>query len=246
MRGHFSKLLGLFALATVLSVGPGCATTHRFASSSGALRFFEPPTLDDPWTPQIQSWQARERALPNVELLKPAAAVSNPASAGDGRPAPRVGPSGDLRGEYFAFRAEHKRTAARELAAWIQSTSKQHYIPDGPVDHWATLSETLARNGDDCDGLELLAYHYLRDLGFRADEVYRAIVFRPSDKQHHMVTLWFENPNDPWVIDPTGAMTQGMPHLSEIPGWVPLKVFSETEEFTVRGQSLDSLIARDH
>jgi hypothetical protein len=47
-----------------------------------------------------------------------------------------------------------------------------------------------------------------------------------------MVTLWFEVPDDPFVIDPTGAMTSGMPRLSEVPGWVPLKLFSETAEFT--------------
>jgi len=245
MRGFFrGTLLGLSALLTGLALGAGCAAPQRFVSSAG-LRFFEPPVLDDPWTPQIRNWQARERELPDVELLRPAASVSNPAAAGDGHGAGSPGPTGDLRSEYFAFRAEHKRALAREMATWIQSESKQHYIPDGPIDHWATLSETLAHNGDDCDGLELLPYHYLRDQGFRPDEVYRAIVFRASDKQHHMVTLWFENRNDPWVIDPTGAMTQGMPHLSEVQGWVPLKVFSETEEFTVRGQSLESLIARD-
>ena len=242
MRGSFrSTLLGLSALATALSLGAGCATP-RLAASSG-LRYFERPALDDPWTPQIASWQARERALPDVELLRPAASVSNPPSAGGTGPGNPDTPQGDLRAEYFAFRAERKRELALQVASWIQSTSKRHYIPDGPVDHWATLSETLARNGDDCDGLELLTYHYLRDLGFREDEVYRAIVLRPSDKQHHMVTLWFERRDDPWVIDPTGAMTQGMPHLSDVPGWVPLKVFSETEEFTVRGQSLERLIA---
>jgi hypothetical protein len=49
-----------------------------------------------------------------------------------------------------------------------------------------------------------------------------------------MVTLWFEERADPWVIDPTGAMTSGMPRMSEIPDWVPIKLFSETENFTVR------------
>ena len=103
----------------------------------------------------------------------------------------------------------------------------------GPIDHWATCEETLAKNGDDCEGLELLVYHMWGDLGFPEDEVFRAIVFRPSDGQHHMVTLWFEQADDPWVIDPTGAMTSGMPRMSEVPEWTPLKVFSETEEFTV-------------
>ena len=103
---------------------------------------------------------------------------------------------------------------------------------DGPVDHWATLEETLSANGDDCDGLELLAFHALRDLGFGSHEVYRAIVVRPEDGQHHMVTLWFETPDDPWVIDPTGAMTLGMPRMTEMPAWVPLKVFTDTAEYT--------------
>jgi len=49
-----------------------------------------------------------------------------------------------------------------------------------------------------------------------------------------MVTLWFESPDDPWVIDPTGAMVLGLRRMSEVPGWVPLKLFSSTEEFTVR------------
>ncbi len=260
MRGALHRcLVEATALALAFVLTGGCATGAAPRSTpSTALRFFEMPLSDDPWSPQIASWQARERALPDVELLRPAAPVSNPPAetadpataadaparglrAGGDLKVPRE--SGDLRAQYFAFRAERKRALAREVAAWIQATSKQHYVPDGPVDHWATLAETLARNGDDCDGLELLTYHYLRDLGFREDEVYRAIVYRPSDKQHHMVTLWFETRTDPWVIDPTGAMTQGMPRLSDVPGWVPLKVFSETEEYTVRGQSLDTLLA---
>ncbi len=123
---------------------------------------------------------------------------------------------------------------ARNVALWVQRESRSHYIPDGPVDHWATLKGMLARNGDDCDGLELLAYYFLLDQGFRHDEVFRAIVTRPSDGEYHMVTLWFEDPDDPWVIDPTGAMTTGMPHLSEIQGWKPVEVFTETKQYTVR------------
>jgi hypothetical protein len=53
-----------------------------------------------------------------------------------------------------------------------------------------------------------------------------------------MVTLWFEDPGDPWVIDPTGAMIGGMPRISQVPDWVPIKIFSETAEFTVRGPGL--------
>ena len=52
-----------------------------------------------------------------------------------------------------------------------------------------------------------------------------------------MVTLWFENPDDPWVIDPTGAMTLGMPRMSDLPDWAPIKVFSERLEYTVRDRA---------
>jgi predicted transglutaminase-like cysteine proteinase len=110
-------------------------------------------------------------------------------------------------------------------------------VPDGPIDHWATLEETLEKGAEDCDGLELLSYHFLRDLGFREDEVFRAIVYRRHDGQHHMVTLWFEDASDPWVIDPTGAMTSGMPRLSQVGDWVPLKIFSDTTEFTPKKAS---------
>jgi hypothetical protein len=61
---------------------------------------------------------------------------------------------------------------------WIQTQARS--LPaDGAIDHWATLSETLARGVEDCDGLELLVNRFLRDVGFRDEEVYRAIVFRP-------------------------------------------------------------------
>jgi hypothetical protein len=48
-----------------------------------------------------------------------------------------------------------------------------------------------------------------------------------------MVTLWFEDSNDPWVLDPTATITRRLQKLSELRGWVPLKVFSEDREFTV-------------
>jgi len=206
----------------------GCVTPSAFRSPAVSYRYFARPSPSDVWTPKIAGWQSRERALPDTDRLRTPASVSG---SGQTRFAARS--DGSLRAKYFSFRAERKRKMAREAASWIQREARRHYLADGPIDHWATLEETLAKNGDDCDGLELLVYHMLRDLGFPEDEVFRAIVFRPSDGQHHMVTLWFEQADDPWVIDPTGAMTSGMPRMSEVPEWTPLKVFSETEEFAV-------------
>lgn len=248
--GTSSPLLGLLVLG--LSLGLGCAGLVLAPASH--FDYFQPPSATDAWSPKIAGWQRRELAEP-VELwsaLPPVAESGADARAAEARadgaspeadrgtaggPLPeraRKSDGASLRSKYAAFLGDHKRAIARDFAAWVQAEAKEHYVPDGPIDHWATLEETLRADGDDCDGLELLAFQGLRELGFRDDEVFRAIVYRPSDGQHHMVTFWFENPDDPWVIDPTGAMTTGMPHMSELPSWVPLKVFGQRVEYSVR------------
>lgn len=234
IRPRWNRQLPALVASAVL--GLGCTAVSPPGAGSPGLDYFQSARADDVWTPKIEGWQRRERfaAVLMVPLESgPAVASAGYSAANAHLPADQA-EEGGLRAKYFAFRAERKRALAREVASWIQNEAKVHYREDGPVDHWATLEETLARGGDDCDGLELLAFHALRDLGFANSEVYRAIVVRPSDGQHHMVTLWFEEAGDPWVIDPTGAMTLGMPHMSELKDWVPLKVFSDEIEYTVR------------
>jgi hypothetical protein len=219
-RAHWPGALPFVVLCLLL----GCA---RLPGLNAPYAWFATPAADDPWSPKIARWQERERAAGGAEgIAAPSTVAAGPesmASGGEER----------LHAKYLRFRTERKRAMAREVAGWLQEQAKLHYVPDGVVDRWATLEETLVRNGDDCDGLELLAYHLLLDLGFRSDEVYRAIVFRPSDGQHHMVTLWFEDGADPWILDPTGAMTGGMPRMSEVAGWIPIKLFTESDEFSV-------------
>ena len=224
-----ARLFGV--LLALLACDLGCAALRAPVTGYG---YFSSPQYDDAWSAKIGAWQRRERAEYGAVSASPSRAESQtPELAAD-----RFDSSGDLRGKYFVYRAERKRETARSLAEWIQAQAKAHYFPDGPIDHWATLEETLERGGDDCDGLELLSFHALRDLGFSSREVYRAIVYRPDDGQHHMVTLWFEEQGDPWVIDPTGAMTLGMPRMSSLPDWVPIKVFSDTTEYTVHESSV--------
>jgi hypothetical protein len=237
----FVRSAGNWRVQLVTSVflvlsGMGCAGISESLFNPTGLDYFQTPRSDDVWSPKISGWQRRERfdaALLTPLESGPAVESAGYSAANKQLPMDQADKSG-LRAKYFDFRASRKRAIAKDVASWIQSEAKAHYREDGAIDHWATLEETLARGGDDCDGLELLAFHALRDLGFSETEVYRAIVVRPSDGQHHMVTLWFENPDDPWVIDPTGAMTLGMPQMSDLPEWVPLKVFSENVEFTVR------------
>jgi len=227
IRLFSAALVGGLALAVLW----GCAST--LGTRGVAYDYFGSPEADDAWSRKIGTWQARERTERIEERSAAPAAV---AGSGEGEAGGIAEASEDLRTKYESFRHDRKREMARELASWIQDQAKDHYRPDGPVDHWATLDETLETNGDDCDGLELLTLHLLRDFGFREDEVYRAIVYRKTDGQHHMVTLWFETEEDPWVIDPTGAMTSGMPRMSQVPEWVPLKIFTEDEDFTVRAR----------
>lgn len=223
---HPRWLAPFFGLLLCLTLGLGCA-----AVSPGRLAYdyFAAPRSDDPWSRKIHRWQQRERNDSGEDVLQAPAPV---AESGAGEPAGDVLAT-SLREKYRNFRVEQKRAQARNLADWIQSQARDHYVPDGPIDRWATLAETLRQDGDDCDGLELLTFHLLRELGFEEGEVFRAIVYRKRDGQHHMVTLWFEDDHDPWVLDPTGAMTSGMPRMSEVPGWVPLKVFGEAEDFSV-------------
>jgi predicted transglutaminase-like cysteine proteinase len=222
-----AQLRVFVSLALAASSLHGCAHLPASALAPGRFAYFTSPAPDDPWTPKIAGWQQRERAA-QLDLTIAPASVSG---AGESAPAAEAA---SLRVKLAEFRRAQQRRQAQEVAAWVQENARSHYRPDGAFDHWATLEETLATDGDDCDGLELLSYHLLLDLGFAVDEVYRAIVVRPSDGQHHMVTLWFEDAGDPWVIDPTGAMTGGMPRMSEVPGWMPLKLFTEAQEFTVR------------
>jgi hypothetical protein len=222
-RARFALLIGTLAL------GGGCQTAPI---APGLYQYFALPAPDDAWGIKIRGWQERERV----------SAADLTATPAQGRPDPTH--VGDLRAKYEEFRVEQRRALAREVAGWIQSQARDHYVPDGAIDHWATFEETFRSNGDDCDGLELLTFHFLRDLGFPDDQVFRAIVVRRSDGQHHMVTLWFEQPDDPWVIDPTGAMTTGMPLMSELPEWVPIKVFSDRADFSVRDGRFAATAAR--
>jgi len=126
-----------------------------------------------------------------------------------------------------------------------------HYKPDADTtlagDHWPTLREFFETNGDDCDGLDLIAYGLLRESGFRESEIYRLIVRRDYDGANHMVSVWFEDPADPWVIDATGAMSREMLRYSQMPeGWTPRMMFNENETYNVLERGLRRYeLARD-
>ena len=151
--------------------------------------------------------------------------------------------SGMLRRKMGAFHVEQRHALARKINVWAKGEARTHYRfdrdPRNPaLDHWPTFLELLDRNGDDCDGLDLIAFEMLREFGFQRGEIYRAVVKRNSDGRNHMVTLWFEDREDPWVIDVTGAMSGLMRKFSQLPGWTPTVVFDEYDQFGVTRRSL--------
>jgi len=181
-----------------------------------SLDFFVDSPREDPWNAKIKNWQSRH------QLDQLALTDREPTDTKIGQ-------------EYRDFENGERRKVAADLVAWIQNESRRHYIPDGEVDHWATLSEVIAQDGDDCDGLDLMTFLLLRKLGFSKDEIFRSIVVDKETGQHHMVTLWFENSDrrDPWVLDPTGVVTNDLVRLSQVPKWSPIEMFDEARHYRV-------------
>jgi predicted transglutaminase-like cysteine proteinase len=190
--------------------------------------FFAEARPADLWYDQVEGWQRR--------AASEATTISRAARDDVGR--------GLLRVDMRRFGAQERHALARRINEWSQAAARRHYRLENDTspadDHWPTFGELLTRNGDDCDGLDLIAYQLMREFGF--EHVYRAVIRRELDGSHHMVTLWFEDRGDPWVLDATGAMTIRMRRYSELPdGWTPTQVFSEREHFRARsGQPLAS------
>ena len=181
-----------------------------------SLDFFVPAPADDPWEHKIREWQARHD--------------QDPVQRGEATEKPS-----ELAKEYEQFTRELRLRLVEDTVAWVQERSRKYYRADEDRDHWATLGEMAKTGGDDCDGLDLLTFVLLRRLGFQDDEIYRSIVVEQDSGQHHMVTLWFEGGGrkDPFVLDPTGVVTQEMVRLSTIDGWEPIQLFDEEAHYRV-------------
>ncbi len=199
-----------------------CASCATPLARTTSLDFFVTAPAEDPWNQKIESWQARHQQ--------------------DGRARkPLEGSS--LADSYAEFTGEMRRRLAAQTVEWVQGESQRHYRSDGAEDHWATLGEVIDRGSDDCDGLDLLTFVLLRRLGFAQDEIYRSILVERASGQHHMVTLWFDDRADPFVLDPTGVVARGMVRLSQIPGWEPIELFDEAAHFRVEPSSSTTSVA---
>jgi hypothetical protein len=185
-------------------------------ASPPTVNYFVPAPPDDPWSRKVRSWQARHHLDPAVR------------DEFEGEKSP-------IARKYDRFTQKLRRQVVSDTVDWVQGQSQIHYRPDGTEDHWATLGEVVESGGDDCDGLDLLTFVLLRRLGFGDTELYRAILVEEKTQQHHMVTLWFEDPDmrDPYILDPTGVVTEGLARLSQVPTWAPIELFDEDAHFRV-------------
>lgn len=220
-----SSLVLLCCVATALLA---CASTSGGGRGARQFDWFSQAGLgseEDVWYAKVEEWQTRARAegtrLPKTERTLRSAEFS-----------------GQLLHAMAAFRDSERRELAKRITEWTQRIARKHYRFDpgnnDPVyDRWPTVGELLANNGDDCDGLDLIAYQLLREFGFPPEQLYRAIVRRNRDNANHMVTLWFEDPNDPWILDATGAVSVTFRRASELPGWTPTKLFNLNQQFNV-------------
>jgi hypothetical protein len=208
------------AAASACSLALACASPPRPEIS---YRFFVAAEPGDVWFDKVRQWQEREVAENPAELRRSTEPDED---------------SGLLRKKFRAFADEERRELARRFVAWAQDQAMQHYRFDDRQDlegdDWPTTRDLFERNGDDCDGIDLISYNLMLDLGFPEDEIYRAVIRRDHDGEFHMVTLWFEDAEDPWVIDTTGAMTLKMRRLSEFRGWTPAVIFNANAHYTVR------------
>ncbi len=250
--GRRSLVAGFAALAMALG---SCVAVPLVPSG---YSWFETPRPEDPWRRTIQAWQDRAhpqgRTQPAQTLrgagkeTRPATISARPRLRRASRPAQSAGPQlqpstagsdhepPGLARAYQAFQREERLRTAAEVTTWIQGQARRYFVPDPGVDVWPTVDEVLEAGGDDCDGLAFLTHRLLRELGFADDALFLAIVRRPEDDLHHMVNLWFDDREDPWVIDPTGAMTRGLVRMSQVHGWEPLALFTETAQFRARPQ----------
>ena len=209
-------LLALAALPLALG---GCATQPK---SWVTYRFFVEAKPGDVWYDKVRDWQQREGA-------SRAAEDAEQDHTGD--------VAGSLRSAFVKFSREERRKLAEQFVAWAQKQAMIYYRFDDQQDlagdEWPTSHDLFVQNGDDCDGLDLISYNLMLELGFPESEIFRAVIRRDRDGEFHMVTLWFEDPDDPWVIDTTGAMTLRLRRLSEVPGWTPAVLFNAQVHYTV-------------
>lgn len=95
----------------------------------------------------------------------------------------------------------------------------------GRDDYWATLPETLARSGGDCEDLSIAKYFTLKELNIPGDNMRLTYVIHIETRQPHMVlTLQVDPQEEPIVLD---SLHNFLFPVSRRPDLVPVYSFNE-------------------
>ena len=129
------------AAALVLSLLGGCRTP---LPPLGPYEYFGSTGRDDAWSQKIHGWQERERS--GVSELQTHAGVPE-TGAGVEHPGLERSKVGDLRSKYDSFRADRRRSLARDVANWIQTEARE----GGKGGHETRAGRQAAREGGDAE-----------------------------------------------------------------------------------------------
>ena len=224
MRGLLSILVLPLLAALACAVAGSGPVAPPGSDRPRAWSFFEAPP-EDVWSHKIADWQRRQRDAGTALAER------------DGVARLHTAEYALLLDKSDSFLLRERRALAARVLAFSQKEARRHYRWDPATDlagdPWPTSRELYDKDGDDCDGLDLIAYDLLVAFGFPEESLYRVIVHRERDGAHHMATLWFEDGDDPWVIDATGAISRQMRRFSTLLGWTPIRLFDEDETFGV-------------
>lgn len=86
-------------------------------------------------------------------------------------------------------------------AFWNRFKYKSDQKNFGKTDHWATVSEFLARKGGDCEDYALVKYWTLRELGVPAERMRILVGQRVKEQQCHAVLAVKDDAGQVWILD---------------------------------------------
>ena len=129
----------------------GCASRPKTWTT---YKFFVDAEPGDVWFDKVRDWQVRE--------------VEGRATDAERR-AHGADATGSLRTSFLKFAGEERRKLAQRFVAWAQEQAMIYYRFDAQQnlagDEWPTSHDLFEQNGDDCDGLDLISYNLLLELG---------------------------------------------------------------------------------
>jgi len=211
------RLKRYLAMGGVAWLAIACVHPLAPPASAPAYDFFGAiDPHNDPWFYRIQDWQDDQLIAQRDGLGKLAsheAATSMTA----------------LEASANAFQAGQRRALARRINTWVQNNAVS--TPEAPESSDPDPARLLSAGAEDPLGLDQTTRSLLLRFGFEADELYRGVLRQRNGDRYHVVTLWFEDRRDPWVLDASSVLSAELKRLSRVSSWQLIRVFNETKQF---------------